>query len=239
MSKFEIGDKVVFVGEPERHIDEELLKIYKETQKELIISDIDEDSEYAVENRPWTFSGDELTKKSFTAIVDNRGKNLIQTGVTISPIESILEEKINGIMRINKEKKDMRILEIYRRDAIEKIEEEKKAAIDKVISEDKIQKIIQEAENQINVMLDRDEKTAICFGYHELLEPQNKDKIKKIIDNKHEKIEELDRMLEKINARLEICDNDEYSKVEVLKLYNILDDNGKIAEYKIEKKGKK
>ena len=159
----------------------------------------------------------------------------------VSPTKQYMEEYVEKCLGEfkNKEKNYMKILEIYRREAEEKIENDYNNLVNKIIEEDKIQKLIQETENQINVILDKDEEDAICLGHRSLLEPKNKDKIKQLQNEQHDKKRKLDEFLEKVQARLEICDDTECSKAEVLMIYGILDEEGKIAEYKIEKKGKK
>lgn len=254
MGKFKVKDKVRFIGDPYRHVDEEKLKEVYERKEILEIDFIDWAGDYEVSGYSWSFKEDELElaepmEEITNKIIESIGQPKVD--VTISYDESSITskfvtkqyledytEKCLGEFK-EKEKNYMKILDIYRREAMIKIDNDYDNLVNKIIEEDKIQKLIQETENQINVILDKDENDAVCLGNRGLLEPKNKEKIREIIDSKHAEWKKLDVMLEKVAARLEICDDDEFSKVEVLKLYNILDNDGKIAEYKIEKKGKK
>ena len=261
MAKFKVGDKVQFIGKACRHVDEEILQAVFDDNTILTISGIDWAGDYMVSGFRWTFKEEELklaepmlevTNNIIGSMVhdkESQAHNHILTwNGSISDLcsyeptptyvsRSYVDEKINELKV--KEKNYMKILEIYRREADKKIQNDYDNLVNKIIEEDKIQKLIQETENQINVILDKDENEAISLGFKHLLEPKNKDKISEALTEKHNQMKQLDIMLEKVAARLEICDDDEFSKVEVLKLYNILDNDGKIAEYKIEKKGKK
>lgn len=261
MAKFKVGDKVQFIGKAWRHVDEEILQEVFDDNTILTISGTDCTGDYMVSGFRWTFREEELklaepmlevTNNIIGSMVYDKASQTHNHVLTwdgnISDLcsyeptptyvtRSYVDEKINELKV--KEKNYMKILEIYRNEATIKIEEKCDALVGKIIAEDKIQKLIQETENQINVILDKDESEAISLGFSHLLEPKNKEKISETLTEKHNQMKELDKMLEKVAARLEICDDDEFSKVEVLKLYNILDEDGKIAEYKIEKKGKK
>ena len=261
MAKFKVGDEVIFIGDPNKHIDSDKLSLFKTNRTLFTIANIDAAGDYSVKNYNWEFKEDEL---KFVSSMETITNNIIGSMVydketqshnhiltwdgnisdlcSYEPISnyvsrSYLDEKINELKV--KEKNYMKILEIYRREAEKKIENDYDNLVNKIIEEDKVQKLILETENQINVILDKDEEDAICLGCRNLLEPKNKDKIKQLLDEKHDKMRELDEFLEKVVARLEICDDTEYSKAEVLITYGILDKEGKIAEYKIEKKGKK
>lgn len=261
MNKFKVGDEVIFVGDPNKHIDNDTLSLFKTNRTLLTISEIDAVGDYLVVNYRWAFQEDELKFVSSMETVTNNiigsmicdketqaHSHILTWDGNISDLcgyettanyvtRSYVDEKINELKV--KEKNCMKILEIYRREAEEKIENDYDNLVNKIIEEDKVQKLIEETENQINVILDKDENEAISLGFKHLLEQKSKDKISETLTEKHNQMKQLDIMLEKVAARLEICDDDEFSKVEVLKLYNILDDDGKIAEYKIEKKGKK
>lgn len=137
----------------------------------------------------------------------------------------------------------MKILGIYSRKAHFVIEKKYDELEKEVRENDNVNKIIQDASNQINVLLDRDEKNAISLVpsgiYSELLEPNNSEKILELKRDREREERNIEKLMEEVEARLEICDDDEYSKTEVLKAYGILTSEGKIAEYKTEKKGKK
>lgn len=137
----------------------------------------------------------------------------------------------------------MEILKIYERKARNVIEKKYDELEKEVKENDAVKKIIQDASNQINVLLDRDEKNAIDLTppliYSELLEPKSSEKIVELKRERGREERNVEKLIEEVKARLEICDNTEESKIAVLKTYGILNSDGKIAEYKIEKKGKK
>lgn len=151
-------------------------------------------------------------------------------------------EDHNNIYNVEGEKY-MKILGIYSRKANSIIEKKYDELEKEVRDNDTINKIIQDASNQINVLLDRDEKNAISLVpsglYCELLEPKSSEKIVELKCEREREERNVEKLIEEVKARLEICDDNETSKVAVLKEYGILDKDGKIAEYKIEKKGKK
>ena len=146
---------------------------------------------------------------------------------------------IAGIDLCEKENKNMKILNLYEDRAFEKINKKYKEIIAKLKEQDPIQKMIQETENHINVMLDRTEQNAIELKLDGFLMPRTIEEIEKFKKEELEEKDKLDALLIEVRARLEICDDDEFSKVSVLQSYKILDEEGKLAEYKIEKKGKK
>lgn len=159
--------------------------------------------------------------------------------------EKLYEMYVDGkfVNVIEKGEDKMKILEIYSRKAKSIIEDKYDKLEKEVRDNDNINKIIQDASNQINVLLDRDEKNAINLVptgiYSELLEPKSSEKIVELRRDREREERNVEKLIEEVKARLEICDNDEISKVEVLKNYGILTSEEKIAEYKIEKKGKK
>lgn len=137
----------------------------------------------------------------------------------------------------------MKILGIYSRKANSMIENKYDELEKEVRENDSVNKIIQDASNQINVLLNRDEKNAIDLIptgiYSELLEPKSSEKIVELKREREREERNVEKLIEEVKARLEICDDNETSKVAVLKEYGILDKDGRIAEYKIEKKGRK
>lgn len=158
-----------------------------------------------------------------------------------NPYKMYVEGKFENAIEKGEDK--MKILEIYSRKANSIIEDKYDKLEKEVRENDVIYKIIQDASNQINVLLDRDEKNAINLVptgiYSELLEPKSSEKIVELKLEREREERNVEKLIEEVKARLEICDNDEISKVEVLKKYGILTSEEKIAEYKIEKKGKK
>lgn len=133
----------------------------------------------------------------------------------------------------------MKILEIYKERTLKEIENNYDKLIKDVLVEDNVQKIIEETENQLNILLDRPEERKISLGCEYLFEPKTQEKIEKLKEERKQAEDKVEKLIEEVKARLEICDDNETSKVAVLKEYEILDKDGRIAEYKIEKKGRK
>lgn len=146
---------------------------------------------------------------------------------------------MSGIDLCEKENKNMKILNLYEDRAFEKINKKYKEIIAKLKEQDPIQKMIQETENHINVMLDRTEQNAIKLKLDGFLMPRTIEEIEKFKKEELEEKNKLDALLTEVRTRLEICDDNEFSKVSVLQAYKILDEEGKLTEYKVDKKGKK
>lgn len=140
---------------------------------------------------------------------------------------------------IEKGEDKMKILEIYKERTLKEIENNYDKLIKDVLAEDNIQKIIKETENQLNVLLDRPEERKISLGCEYLFEPKTQEKIEKLKEERKQAEDKVEKLIEEVKARLEICDDNEIHKVAVLREYGILDKDGRIAEYKIEKKGRK
>lgn len=127
------------------------------------------------------------------------------------------------------EKNNMKLLEIYKKMQLEKIDKKYRELIEKERENDNIHKIIKDAENKINVLLNKNDKDErICLGGYHLLEA-NTSKAISLLQSEHAKEEDaFIAFMEEVNARLELCDNSEESKINVLKKYGILDSEGRI-----------
>lgn len=126
---------------------------------------------------------------------------------------------------------NMKLLEIYKKMQLEKIDKKYRELIEKERENDNIHKIIKDAENKINVLLNKNDKDErICLGGYHLLEA-NTSKAISLLQSKHAQEEDdFIAFLEEVNARLELCDNSEESKINVLKKYGILDSEGRIKK---------
>lgn len=138
----------------------------------------------------------------------------------------LIEYKFNSDER---EKNNMKLLEIYKKMQLENIDKKYSELIEKERENDNIHKIIKDAENKINALLNKNDKDErICLGGYHLLEA-NTSKAISLLQSKHAKEEDaFIAFLEEVNARLELCDNSEESKINVLKKYGILDSEGRI-----------
>lgn len=129
------------------------------------------------------------------------------------------------------EKNNMKLLEIYKKMQLEKIDKKYSELIEKERENDNIHKIIKDAENKINALLNKNDKDErICLGGYHLLEASTS-KVISALQSKHAQEEDdFIAFLEEVNARLELCDNSEESKINVLKKYGILDSEGRIKK---------
>lgn len=138
---------------------------------------------------------------------------------------------------INKKKegKDMKILNIYEDKMASKINEEFNVNKDKITKNDKnlkeYYKIVESVENYNKELKKLDINHEVTmYKINDLLTQKSKDEIEKIEEIRKEKLNELDTLLQEVKARIELSETEE-SKIEVLKLYEILDaTTGKIKE---------
>ena len=166
---------------------------------------------------------------SITMTIDDIRKEIVQT--TNEELKIRLE-KLEQKIRKEKENKKMNckdLINIYFARMEKRILEEKRNKEKEIKENDKIQKLLEDTENQINVMLDRDEerryRLPTIYTYTDETD-------KALIENEKEtdrKIEELYQLKAEVEAQLSIIPEDKYEvAVEVLKNYEILDKKGKI-----------
>ena len=240
MPKFKVGDKVIFVGGCNDHLESKRLKEIYDNKTILEISYVYKDNKcYDVKGEIWNFDEYELEfayPKLEYPTMDIVTQQVLADIKRPKLYDMYVDGKFENIIEKGEDK--MKILEIYSREAFSKIDEKYDKLKKEVIEEDNIQKIIEDTENQINVMLDREEDNRITIGYRNYFEPKTQVKLVELEKQKDAEKASVEKLIEEVKARLEICDNDEFSKVNVLQTYKILDEHGKIAEYKIEKKGR-
>ena len=153
------------------------------------------------------------------------------TCTTSGVIKTNLEELEQKIKK-EKENKKMNckdLTQIYFVRMEKRILEEKRNKDKEIKENDEIQKLLEDTENQINVMLDRDEERRYCLP---TIYTYTDETDKALIENEKEtdrKIEELYQLKVEVEAQLSIIPEDKYEvAVEVLKNYEILDKKGKI-----------
>lgn len=175
---------------------------------------------------------------SITMTVDDIRKEIVQTTneelkIRLEKLEQRLRlEELEQKIRKEKENKKMNckdLINIYFVRMERRILEEKRNKDKEIKENDEIQKLLEDTENQINVMLDRDEERRFCLP---TIYTYTDETDKALIDNEIEtdrKIEELHQLKEEVDAQLSIIPEDKYEvAVEVLKNYEILDKKGKI-----------
>lgn len=128
-----------------------------------------------------------------------------------------------------KEENYMKILEIYSRRIIKEIDNELTEKIKEINSEDNVRKILQEAENQLNVLLNRDETNPIILRCDVNCEEKTSRAIVVVQEERDEKERQLNELLMEINAQLEITETYE-QKMDILVRYGILNEQWKISD---------
>lgn len=166
---------------------------------------------------------------SITMTVDDIRKEIVQT--TNEELRMNLEELEQKIKK-EKENKKMNckdLTQIYFVRMEKRILEEKRNKDKEIKENDEIQKLLEDTENQINVMLDRDEEQRYCLP---TIYTYTDETDKALIENEKEtdrKIEELYQLKAEVEAQLSIIPEEKYEvAIEVLKNYEILDKKGKI-----------
>lgn len=216
MNKFKIGDIVYYVKREDAHgfeIGDKLIIIdVNKYNAELPYKCAKRDGSYEI-NCEW-FGENELEYSNLNYPINNT--------LTVTKINEAIQE-----LDKKEEKNCMKILEFYKRNITEKIHCETAKKINELMEKDIIQQIIQDAENQINVILDNDEKHAFSFGQKNLLTEKTEYEIINIRFEGKEKIREIEYKIEEVNAQLEIAETYE-TKIEILKRYDILTEDGKI-----------
>lgn len=152
---------------------------------------------------------------------------LNETFTTITLDANKLKKVKIKIDKINKEEKEMNILEIYKERKIKTLEKEFSEAKKAAIEEDEIQKIIIEMTNQVNTILENEDSDTRYESHPNLYTSKTEAKLNELNDKYHEQIEELRSTLDEIRALFELTD-DYNERIKILKNYDILDKKGKL-----------
>lgn len=147
----------------------------------------------------------------------------VSTSIKSYNLEGIKE----SINKINKEEKEMKILDLYKERKIKTLEKEFSEAKKVAIEEDEIQKIIIEMTNQVNTILENEDSDTRYESHPNLYTSKTEAKLNKLNDKYHEQIEELRSTLDEIRALFELTD-DYNERIKILKNYDILDKKGKL-----------
>lgn len=144
------------------------------------------------------------------------------------PAEKLLSEK-TGINLKYMEEKEMEILKIYRNKTENYLRNEYNKKKEEILNKDRIQSVLKRAEEEINILLERDEDNKFEFHSITMLEPATEVLLKKVEKEFDEKINKFNDLVTEVKAQMEIAENYE-TKIEILKRYNILDETGKIVD---------
>lgn len=130
-------------------------------------------------------------------------------------------------VKINKEEKEMQILDLYEKRKVKALEKEILEAKSKVKEQDEIQSIILEMTNQVNTILENQGRKTIYEFEPNLITLETEAKLDELEKEHHKQIEELRSTLDEIRALFELTD-DYNERIKILKNYNILDKKGKL-----------
>jgi len=139
-----------------------------------------------------------------------------------------------------KEGNYMKILNIYEDKMASKINKEHEEKRKKILKEDENLKEYNKIKNLVEKYIEKLEDENIIdtlevitelseFDLITMSTEKTKKTLGKINEINEEKLKSLDTLIQEVSARLEISETEE-SKIEVLKLYEILDEHGKIKE---------
>lgn len=129
----------------------------------------------------------------------------------------------------NKKMSDIKLLEIYRERAKEKIDDDYVTERYKILKEDTIQNIIEEMENQVNAILES-EQTKAEFQVRKdyMVTKETQEKLNKLDKDTKLKNEKLSNTIGEIYAMFELTENYE-ERMKILKKYGIINKDGKLG----------
>lgn len=146
-------------------------------------------------------------------------------------LKKVKKDKFKPILDYEEEEKMNfdKILEIYKERIEKQIEKKFDDKYQKLKENDEIQKIYLETENQINVMLDRDEDNRFELPIINIFTEKTQEKMDKLSKEYDADDYELRKILEEVHAQLDAVPNYDYEiGFNILKTYGILDKEGKI-----------
>lgn len=129
----------------------------------------------------------------------------------------------------NKKMSDIKLLEIYRERAKEKIDDDYVTERYKILKEDTIQNIIEEMENQVNAILESEEADNRLHIHKDyLVTKETQEKLNKLDKDTKLKNEKLSNIIGEIYAMFELTENYE-ERMKILKKYGIINKDGKLG----------
>ena len=129
---------------------------------------------------------------------------------------------------------DKNILEVYKKRNYNEYLIEKRAKIEEIENKDEFRKLIDKFNNDINKLLEKEGRKDEIGRYDlgiDLLSPSSREAIDAVEKDYQDKIDDRDRLIEEVNAQLKSIETYE-QEMAIYKLYNIIDENGKIYDYK-------
>lgn len=126
------------------------------------------------------------------------------------------------------------ILDLYKKRRSSCIDKKYKELRNEIIEEDEVTKIIQDAENQINVLLNRNENNSIKLINVSLMEEyiyteKTKNKLEKLDEKRKAEEKELDEKYDELKSLFDLT-TDYNERINILKKHKILDNNLHLKE---------
>lgn len=122
-----------------------------------------------------------------------------------------------------KEKNTMKILELYKNRNLDSINEKYDNLRDEVIKEDKIQKLLLDTENEINVLLNREENNRIKLDLdEEIYTNETEQKLQELENKLYKEKTDLNKKVKTLESLFELTE-DYKERVNILQKYEVLD----------------
>lgn len=138
--------------------------------------------------------------------------------------------RLNNLERNREENKVMKILDIYEERELEYIEDEFVLEREEILEKDKFKSLYNKFMKEIKDLYKKEYNEELKYEFvlgKDFIEKINKEKIEDLVEGKRLQIKNLKEKLEEVKARLEMTDD--YDKqVEILKAYDILNEEGMI-----------
>ena len=129
----------------------------------------------------------------------------------------------------DKKMSDIKLLEIYRERAKEKIDDDYVTEKCKILQEDTIQNIIEKMENQVNAILENENtKTQFQVRKDFMVTKETQEKLKKLDEDTKLKNEKLSNTIGEIYALFDLTE-DYTERMKILKKYGIINKDGKLG----------
>lgn len=129
---------------------------------------------------------------------------------------------------INKEE-NMKILELYKERKEDAILEDYEKKEEAVLAEDEMQKIINEMTDQVNALLESENRTDFFYVESEgFTLTETNEKLDKLNEEKEDEILQLNKTIEEIEALFDLTEDYE-ERMKILKKYGIINKDGKLS----------
>lgn len=173
---------------------------------------------------------------SFDTVIMDEPISINTVGTTISSVSPGTAKLSFDIPTYNyykelceKEKNNMKILDIYKERKEKKLREEYENQKEEILNQDTIQSIINEMQDQVNAILEEEDIgfDKLKVNRKDLITEETRKKIQNLDKECHKNEDELRSTLEEIRALFEMTE-DYNERLKILKTYKIVDKNGKI-----------